>query len=326
MVKQKIKGLSRFATVLLVVSCWSPLSRADKMYGLFMVVKGTVQVQSGAGAPADVKVGSKIFEGDTVISGADSRAKIVMSDRNTINISPDTKLQIEKYANDAASGQKTVQLNLVEGKVRNNVEQTYDGAKSTFQIKSPTAVAGVRGTQFLASYSSATQITSIVAFKGAVTLASINPAGQVIGKPVLITKGHSSQTSPNQPALAPAPVPKESIKKMDGESSVSLKSTSGTSSSVSSSSLSGSQPGPASVGGPNPAGAPPTGGGSMIDSRDLDLGMAKGINAANVASAPPPPPGLLGAPPPPPPNNTLVQGVLNNTAGKTTLIVTPSPR
>jgi len=321
---------SLLATTAFFLLAQSSVAYADKAYGLFMVVKGSVKVQSESGAITDVKIGSKIFEGETVISGADSRAKIVMSDRNVMNINPDTKLQIQKYVNDSSTGEKAVQLNLVEGKVRNNVEQTYDGVKTTFKIKTPTAVAGVRGTQFLASYNSVTQVTNIVTFKGAVALASINPAtGQRVGASVLVTKGHSSQTTPNIPAQAPVPVPKETIKKMDGESLVSLKSvTSGGVGSVSSngsqlnlnSTASGSaQPGPASVGGP------PVAGGSMIDARDLDMGMAKGISAASAAAAPPPPIGLMGLPPPPPPTNTLVQGVLNNTAGKTTLVVTPSP-
>ena len=347
MANKFVLRVSHFAMISIVLALCSEAALAEKMYGLFMVVKGSVQVQSGAGAAADVKVGSKIFEGDTVISGPDARAKIVMSDRNTININPETKMKIEKYVNDSTSGQKAVSLNLIEGKVRNNVEQTYDGTKSTFQIKTPTAVAGVRGTQFLATFNKTTQVTGVVTFKGSVTLASINPAGQILGKPVVITKGKSSETAPNKPAAAPAPVPKDTIKKIDGESSVSLKSTSsGTSATAStspgggsstsgssgssgnsSSSNGSSQPGPASVGGPGLAGTSAgVGSGSMIDAKDLDVGMAKGISAASAAAPPPPPLALLITPPSAPPTSTLVQGVLNNTAGKTTLVVTPSPR
>jgi uncharacterized membrane protein YgcG len=349
MANKFVLKMSHFAMISVGLTFLSEAALADKMYGLFMVVKGSVQVQSGAGAAADVKVGSKIFEGDTVISGPDSRAKIVMSDRNTININPETKMKIETYVNDTASGQKAVSLNLIEGKVRNNVEQTYDGTKSTFQIKTPTAVAGVRGTQFLATYNKVTQVTGVVTFKGAVTLASVNSAGKVVGNPVVITKGKSSETAPNKPAAAPAPVPKDTMKKMDGESSVSLKSTttggsptassggpsgsSGSSSassggggSTTSSSNSGSQPGPASVGGPGPSTASASTSGSMIDSKDMDVGMAKGISAASAAAPPPPPMALLLTPTAPPPISTLVQGVINNTAGKTTLVVTPSPR
>lgn len=191
---------------------------ADDMYGVFMVTKGSVKVQSAKTGTTDAKVGVKVFEGDTVITGADSRAKIVMADRNVINLNPDTKMQIQKYQNDSASGKKDVQLNLLQGKVRNNVQQTYDGDKSKFLIKTPTAVAGVRGTQFLAGFDPSTQMTSIVTFKGAVSVASVNKAGQVVGAPVMVKKGEMTTATANAAPEAPKPLPKEEVKKMDVES------------------------------------------------------------------------------------------------------------
>ncbi|WP_413943746.1 FecR domain-containing protein [Bdellovibrio sp. HCB-162] len=190
---------------------------AEQMYGVFMVTKGSVKVQNAKAGTSDAKVGVKVYEGDTVITAADSRAKIVMSDRNVINVNPETKIQIAKYENDAASGKKNVELNLLEGKVRNNVEQTYDGEKSKFLIKTPTAVAGVRGTQFLAGYNPSTQMTSIVTFKGAVTLASVNSRGQIVGSAVVVRKGEATSAAPNAAPEAPKSMSKEELKKMDAD-------------------------------------------------------------------------------------------------------------
>lgn len=117
--------------------------------GMFMVVKGDVKVSGSGGAAVVAKVGTKVNQGDQIITGLDSRAKIVMSDRNIINISPNTKVVIEEYINDAKS--KNVKLGLLEGKIRTNVEQKYDNDKNKFEIRTPTAVAGVRGTQFITS-------------------------------------------------------------------------------------------------------------------------------------------------------------------------------
>ncbi|WP_413289575.1 FecR domain-containing protein [Bdellovibrio sp. HCB337] len=194
---------------------------AEPMYGVLMVVKGSVKI-TNAGKTADGKVGGKVYEGDKIATGADSRVKIVMSDRNVINVSPDSEMVIAKYENDAATGKKDVELNLLKGKVRNNVEQTYDGEKNKFLIKTPTAVAGVRGTQFLAGFDPSTRMTSIVTFKGSVNLASVGPQGKPIGAPVIIKKGEMTQAGPDKAPDKPKAVPKEDMKKMDGESTASM--------------------------------------------------------------------------------------------------------
>ncbi len=204
-----------------VLSLVSATAWAEPMYGVLMVVKGSVKVQNVNKQLTEAKVGGKVGEGDTVITAADSRAKIVMSDRNVINVNPDTQIQIAKYENDAASGKKNVEMNLLQGKVRNNVEQTYDGEKNKFLIKTPTAVAGVRGTQFLAGFDIKTKMTSIVTFKGAVTLASVGANG-TLGPSVTVKKGQMTTAAPDKAPEPPKNLPKEDMKKMDGESVASM--------------------------------------------------------------------------------------------------------
>lgn len=254
----------------------SSVHAAESMYGLFMVVKGDVQITDSKEKATAAKVGSRILPGESVVSGADSRAKIVMSDRNVINVSPGTKLKIEKYENDAKTGVKNVEINLIEGKVRNNVEQKYDDEKSKFQIKTPTAVAGVRGTQFVTGYNPSTQMTSIVTLKGAVTVAPILPGGGV-GAAVVVTKGQSSNVTPTGGAEAPKAVPKEELNKVDKESTASNGNGDRTARGV------------ANEGGPAPK--------SMVDKGDM--------NTATLVVPPPPPPPPPNAPvktyiPPPP--------------------------
>ena len=94
-------------------------------YGIFMVVKGHVLIESADGKKQqDAKINSKIVEGETVIVDADSKAKIVMSDRNILNVLANTKLKIEKYSN--SENDKNVSLKLIEGKLRTKVEQKYN--------------------------------------------------------------------------------------------------------------------------------------------------------------------------------------------------------
>ena len=100
------------------------------VYGKFMVVKKDVKVQRAQGKTVSAKVSLSVYPGDTVVTGKNSRAKIVMMDRNVIHISPGSTLKIAKYTNDKKG--KNVELHLDNGKVRNNVENSYNGKKDKY--------------------------------------------------------------------------------------------------------------------------------------------------------------------------------------------------
>jgi hypothetical protein len=182
--------------------------------GVFMVVKGTVTIESQGKASSAI-VGAKVAQGDKIISAADSRAKIVMSDKNILNISPDTTLVIEKYSNNP--NDKNVELKVEQGKVRATVEQKYDGEKSRFNIKTPSAVAGVRGTDFITSYSPSNRITRVVTFSGVVAVGQLGPRGSIVN-PVFVRPGETTEAGPDQAPEPPKPVPQDEVNLLDQQS------------------------------------------------------------------------------------------------------------
>lgn len=263
-------------------------SQAQQMYGLFMIVKGDVTFQNPNAQPEKAKVGAKVFEGASIKSEKDSRAKIVMSDRNVFNLSPESKLVIQKY--DATPGKKAVSLNLEEGKVRVNVEQKYDGAKEKFLLKTPTVVAGVRGTQFLGSYASATKTSQITTFQGSVAMTSFNSAGQPLGG-VRVEKGQTSSAAPNQAPQAPKFVPKQELKDLE-------KSTASTGSEQ----KSGDSKKEVKLG----SGGQDTGG-DLAKEIKVAAGDKTGGSSPVLIYNPPPKPPIINPPPPrPPPPNTKI--------------------
>lgn len=188
-------------------------------YGTMMVVKGDIKVTSAKSGKVDAaKVGFKVYAGDAITSGADSRAKIIMSDKNVINVSPDSKVTIAKYENSAAKGTRNVELKVDYGKVRASVEQNYDGDKSKFNIRTPTAVAGVRGTDFIAGFNPSTRATVVVTFSGVVAVGTPGPNG-TIANPVFVRPGQQTSVNEGAKPEAPKPVPQEQIKNMNQESS-----------------------------------------------------------------------------------------------------------
>jgi len=185
------------------------MANAQAVHGVLRVVKGDVQIKSAkTGQNAKARVGEKVFPKDTVITGKDARAKIVMVDNNEINVSPESQIEIQNYEYDPAAGKKDVLLNVIYGKVRSKVEQKYDGKTSKFQIKTPSAVAGVRGTDFLTGHVAG--VTNVVTFEGKV---EFGPPGVT---PVTVTPGMTASVSGGT-VTPPAPVPKTELAKMDND-------------------------------------------------------------------------------------------------------------
>ncbi len=192
---------------------------AAQSFGVLMVVKGNVKIFKKDDTSTDARISSKVFPEDTVVTGKDSRAKIVMSDRNIINVLPETKLRIDQYINNEK--EKNVRLSLIQGKVRNNVEQKYDSEKNRFEVKTPTAVAGVRGTQFITSFDRTTNKTEIVTLKGEVAFQGLDAVSNKLTEPVVVKKGETSQNQEAGAAPAtPTRIDPIELKKIENESVV----------------------------------------------------------------------------------------------------------
>ncbi|MFP5518361.1 MAG: FecR domain-containing protein [Bdellovibrionia bacterium] len=205
-----LKVLGGLSIILFSLGSW-----ASSVSGVFMVVKGSVSVKNSSGTNA-VKVGHKVNEGDTIITAADSRARIVMQDRNVINLNPDSELKIEKYKNDGAN--KNVELNLLKGKTRNNVEQSYDGEKNKFLIKTPTAVAGVRGTQYVASFDVLTQSANFTVLRGSI---DVRPTTNMNGPAARLGAGETVKVEKNTNNLKPEKLPKSELQNIDADTMAS---------------------------------------------------------------------------------------------------------
>ncbi len=204
-------------TIALCLSLVMPLAFADNVHGILRVVKGDVQIKSAkTGTASRARIGEKVFPKDIISTGKDARAKIVMVDNNEINVSPNSQIEIQHYEYDPAAGKKEVLLNVLYGKVRSKVEQKYDGKTSKFQIKTPSAVAGVRGTDFITSYTPSTNSSSIVTFEGRVEFGIPGPNG-TIANAVFVAPGQQASNNGTAAPSTPAPVPRDELVKMDND-------------------------------------------------------------------------------------------------------------
>lgn len=212
----------KFMTTFLVIICGYSMifsiALAEESYGLLVIVKGQVQIAKSKAQPVVAKVGGKIFPQDTVITGKDSRAKIVMNDRNIINVLPETRLRIDSYISNLK--EKNVRLSLIEGKVRTNVEQKYDDTDNRFEIKTPSAVAGVRGTQFMTGYQKSTDMTTVTTFHGEVIFRGLDAISNKMSDAVFVKKGETSENHEGNAPANPVKINPKDLKRIDTDTTV----------------------------------------------------------------------------------------------------------
>ncbi|MBN2510519.1 MAG: FecR domain-containing protein [Spirochaetales bacterium] len=110
--------------------------------GTLTFVDGWVDVKTGKGAPVEAFIGDEISTGDSVITGSDGTATLEREDALTITVAPDTVFVLQELETD--KGKETAMAAAV-GSVRFKFGRLLGREP---QIRTPSMVAGVRGTEF----------------------------------------------------------------------------------------------------------------------------------------------------------------------------------
>lgn len=142
-----------------------------------------------------------VYEKDTIKTGEDSQARIFFVDESTVSVGPETTIKIEKLLCSPSKNQREGSLELLAGKARFDVGKLFS-KDSTFEVKTPTAVAGVKGTSFIVWVTSE-QLTKLMGLSGSVTITSILPS--VEGE-MLLTSGVMISIEDGMPPGDPVPI------------------------------------------------------------------------------------------------------------------------
>jgi len=146
-----------FAAALLVQMFTAAASPAADAAGAFTLAEGTVDILRGGTPPAvAAKVGDKVFQGDAIRTKSASRAEITLADKTVVRIAQRSRIDISEYVSTGTGTKGTIKL--PRGKVEAIVDKDATNRISTspqanrFEIHTPNAVAGVRGTDFFVAY------------------------------------------------------------------------------------------------------------------------------------------------------------------------------
>ena len=147
--------------VCVLLAALSAVAQAQSEAGTIAAVQGTFEVRHG-GAWQTATVGLAVSVGDRLRTGADGRGKVVFQDDSVLDLAPNTEFELDSQTFDPGAKRYQSILRLVKGKVRAWVSEYYREPHARYEVETPTAVAGVRGTEFIATYNSAAEVTEIV--------------------------------------------------------------------------------------------------------------------------------------------------------------------
>ena len=127
-------------------------SPADaQVVGIVTGLLGSASVQPSGMVSAPLALHSEVHEGDTVRTGPGARLRIALRDNSILSLGADGELTLDHLAQSSQSGARGTLLTLALGFLRTVTGHLQQD--SMFQIRSPSMIAAVRGTDWIESYS-----------------------------------------------------------------------------------------------------------------------------------------------------------------------------
>jgi len=205
--EEKTVRHSKLATVVAIVVCFAvqtfaappaPAPTTTKA-GSVSALLPVAHLSRGTGKAAttsDVKKGDDVFWDDVLKTEKGGRARLTLTDGSILSLGSQAELKVLKH--DANSQQTSLELQY--GRVRAEVNKVTQMGGS-FTVKTPTAVAGVIGTDFATE--SGVSSTQFVCLSGNVSIGSSDPSitdkvNCLAGQVVTVEKGKA----PTQPVAA----------------------------------------------------------------------------------------------------------------------------
>jgi tetratricopeptide (TPR) repeat protein len=92
-------------------------------------------------------VAMDVNEGDRIKTGSDGRIELALQDDSRLTIGNNTEMEITRFLLDKDNNKRSATIFLVKGKLRTVVAKF--AGRTDMKVKTPTAVAGVKGTDFI---------------------------------------------------------------------------------------------------------------------------------------------------------------------------------
>jgi hypothetical protein len=131
----------------IALALWLAASAHAADIGQIKVSKGRVAVERSGQALLGT-VGLRLQASDVVKTGADGSVGITMNDDSLLSAGPNSVLSLDRYVFDATTSQGRFDASLASGSLAVVSGRIAKQSPDAMMIRTPSAVLGVRGTEF----------------------------------------------------------------------------------------------------------------------------------------------------------------------------------
>jgi hypothetical protein len=140
-----VRALVTFALAALIVT-----TAAAAEIGQIKVARGQVGVER-KGEVLPGKVGLRLESADVIKTGPDGSVGITMADNSLLSAGPNSILSLERFDFDPASNQGKFDAQLKQGSLAVVSGKMAKQSPDAMTVRTPSAILGVRGTEFVLS-------------------------------------------------------------------------------------------------------------------------------------------------------------------------------
>jgi hypothetical protein len=155
-------------TAALALHCWSATSALAADAGWVARINGAPTVTRESQTQA-LKQGDTVRVGDRINTDQTAKVKILLIDDSVLAIGPRSQVVLDELS--LSGDSRTGRLNVLLGRFKIAIA-AWLGGRSDYEVRTPTAVAGVRGTVLWGD----TQLDAICALQGDVQIRSLQGA------------------------------------------------------------------------------------------------------------------------------------------------------
>jgi|GEM_PF-188566 len=141
----------KFALALLV-GVHASLAWAAQVAGTIVNLSGPLMARKADGSIRVLGLKSEVEQGDTLVSEKNTYARIRFIDNGEMTLPPGTTFKIEAFSYDAAHPEAdSARFSLIKGGLRSITGLLGKRNHDKFELKTPAATIGIRGTTFVAT-------------------------------------------------------------------------------------------------------------------------------------------------------------------------------
>lgn len=186
------------------------VARAQEQVGAVGAVEGQAEVlHPGASTWTPLAVGAPILQGDQLRTQRDAKLRVALREGSVLTLAANSRLTVTEQA---VAPAPVSRFELLLGVVRAVVPDAYAQPEARFEVETPTAVAGVRGTSFLAAYDVEQEETLVVGLEDVTNvraLVDVDGAAEVDVGPGIATRVRRGSRP-----LAPARLPEDRLRSL----------------------------------------------------------------------------------------------------------------